>query len=406
MKRNKNEQGMAMVLVLLIMVVGVVLITAMLAMSRAENEQAIDQTENMKAYYIARAGADAMVYRLKTLPKPYWDSFTTTTLETNDITYGDGSFNVSVKRTGEDFAVTSTGKYRDTQQQVTAVLKHYNNTKLIYAVYSDDSMSGLSLKNLAGNVGSGGTIDYGNEADTNKFGPKSLERVPMSLSINVPDMSAFANTPVAFALSTTASTCYSSADVKNNKTWRIDTSNAEYNIPDPNNPVLTNVGSGNGSYMVVQVNGTNNDISGNLEVTGNKNLILVVNGPMTIGSALKLTGSGSVEVYVNDTTADADDFDLVINSSDSKDIINTSLDSDRLKFYLKTGTRMQIGNNPTIYGFIAGPDAYVEVANGNSIFNGAIYAGLVSIDSSSTINYQQPDDNTIRLESIQFAYWQ
>jgi type II secretory pathway component PulK len=129
MRQAKSNQGMAFVYVLLILVVGTVLVTGLLAVSQSENSQSINQGKNIKAYYIARAGADVMVHRLLTIDRDYWDDFATTHT-TNDTPFGGGSFKVSVSRTGDDYEVTSAGTYQNESQEVKAVLQYNPYTRM------------------------------------------------------------------------------------------------------------------------------------------------------------------------------------------------------------------------------------------------------------------------------------
>jgi hypothetical protein len=70
-------------------------------------------------------------------------------------------------------------------------------------------------------------------------------------------------------------------------------------------------------------------------------------------------------------------------------------------------TQMDIDVNGTFYGNIIGPDAQVDLKNGNTEFHGSVYAEYIDADAEVELYYEHPDEsNPVRVESIQFKYWE
>lgn len=424
MKRSKNEKGIALIYVILIMVVGAILVTGMIAMSQSENRQSIYQTKNMKAYYIARAGADTVIHRLETIDKQYWDDFTTQHI-TTPTAYGDGSFTVSVLRTGDDFEVVSTGTYQNVQQVAKAVLRYDAYTKMDFAIYAKDPIVGLSLDTLIGDIGSGGTIAFGNTADEGSYRPNCQEHVKMNPEVNTPVLTEvladLKNTvkhplyPESIALNgngntttTTASTYFTDVQVTHNgASWIINTDNAEYykyNNEALDQLEMTKTPQTGGKWMVIYIEDPS-EIAGTLQVTGNNNLMIIVEDQLEISGPITLSGTGKVEIHLIDTSNDNGDYDF--NFATQQAVIGVPSDPGRMQIYMADGTTMNFATNGCLYGYIIGPDSKISMSNGSTDLFGALYAKIVDINSSVGIHYSVPDDSdAIRLESIQFAYWE
>lgn len=424
MKRSKNEKGIALVYVILIMVVGTILVTGMIAMSNSENRQSIYQTKNMKAYYIARAGADTMIHRLETIDKQYWDDFTTQHT-TDPVTYGDGSFTVNILRTGDDYEVVSTGSYQNVQQTAKAVLKYDAYSKMDFAIYAKEPVVGLSVDTLTGDIGSGGTIAFGNSADEASYRPNCQEKVKMNPEVNTPVLTEvladLTNTvthplyPESIGLhghgdtaTTSASTYFSDVQVTHNgATWTIDTSAAEYYKYDNdalNQLEMTKTYHTGGKWVVVYI-ADPSEIAGGLRVTGNNNLMIIVEDQLELSGPLTLVGTGKVEIHLIDDSNDAGDYDF--NFATQQAVMGDPSDPGRMQIYMADGTTMNFDTNGSLYGYIIGPDSEVSMTNGNTDLYGALYAKIVDINASVGIHYVGPDDSdAIRMESIQFAYWE
>lgn len=427
-----NKKGAALVYVILVMVVGIILVGGMMTTSLSENKQSIYQTNSMKAYYIARAGADSMIHRLLTIDKQYWDDFTTqhTTDSTN---FGDGSFVVNVLRTGDDFEVVSTGTYNGVQNEVTAILKYNPYTKMDYAIFAKESLVNLSFDDINGPIGSGGSIAFGNHSDESSYRPLCHESSPFNPEIDMPDFSEVLTdikplTPPYTSINisgngdvatTSDSIYYQEVQVTHNGAkWIIDTTNpANFyykKINSSNELEMVDTYSGiTGKWMVVFIKDPS-VIAGEIEVIGNNNLMLVFEDAMAISGPITLTGSGNVEIYLTDTSDDTSesafspsirnyDFSLMTSSS----VIGDSSNPNRIIIYLEADTTMNFDTNGTLYGYIVGPDADVSLKNGGTMLVGALYANIAEVTASVEIDYVPPNDsNPIRVESIQFAYWE
>jgi hypothetical protein len=412
LKKATNEKGAALVATLLLMVVGVILVTGMVALSQSESRQTIDQTKNMKAYYIARAGADTMIHRLLTIDKEYWNDFTTT-LTTDATNFGDGSFVVSVERTNDEFAVVSTGTYQNAEEEVKAVLKYNPNTKMQYVIFTKDPMMDIAPGELNDDIGSGGIIKFKNDSYDTEFRPYANENVIFNPEISEVDLSDVESNlteadPLAPLLEV-SSIFSAGVDDHDLPSLTIDTSNADFEKQE--DEVTHEVSmvyddtSPTDPWMVVWLSGTSS--LSDIQITGNNNLMLIVDDSFEINGNVTLSGSGNVEIHViDDSTGEpADDYDLVLSSPHMS--IGSSADSDRIRVYLADNSHMKLDVNGGFYGYIIGPEAKVDIKNPHTLLYGGLYCKTVDIDANVEIYSATPnDDNPIRLESIQFAYWE
>lgn len=405
MKWLNNQKGMALASVLLVLAVGSILVVGMIAVSVSENRQAGYQTSSMKAYYIARAGADSMVRRLITMDKDYWNDFDTQQ-ETDPTDFGGGSVAVSVHRTGDDFAVAATGTYRGIERDVKAVLKYNPNSSLDYAIYSKDPMVNLQMKNCVGSIGSGGTIDFKTPSYESQFSDQAQENVVFN-----PEFTDYSFAGVQADLTTdttggkptisTDSTLFS-AKVKSSD-WVVDTTNADFDKQEDSDHAITMVQDTSSDPWMILWLTKDSVINGDLDVTGDHNLLIVVEESLTINGSILLSGTGNVEIHVIDGSDAADD--LVMDSPHVS--VGDPNDVGRVVTYLTDGSQMDLSINGTYYGCVIGPEATVSMKNGNTEFYGSLYSRVVTISANPSIYYTLPDDpSTIRLETIQFAYWE
>jgi hypothetical protein len=383
MKFFKNEKGMAFGAVLLVMTVGIILITGMLTISLNENKQAIHQTNSMKAYYIARAGADSMVHRLLTIDKEYWDDFTTLH-KTKPTDFGDGQVEVSVLRTGDDFSVVSTGTYRGQKKEVKAVLFYNPYTKFEYAIYSKESMELIQLGALNHDIGSGGEIGFKNPSYENLFRSYAQEKVIMNPEISDIDLDSFKDkltlanniqlTQNGQVETTSSSSKFDMVEVSHNSaTWKIDTGNANFIKCDCSDKIklLRNDDSSfhtdtnsDGLWTVIWLKDPS-IIQGNIEITGGNNLMFIVEDQLTFEGTIKNDSSGKVEIHVTDKDPLETDYDLILSSPHMS--VGALGEEERLSIYLWDNTRMNFNVNGDFYGYIIGPDANVDMKNANKV---------------------------------------
>lgn len=445
MKKLFDNKGMAFVNVILAMVIAVILVTAMMTLSLRENVQAIDQSENMKAYYIARSGAETMVHRLKTIEKEYWDDFTTehTTIP---IDYSDGSMTVKVKRSGSIFNVLSNGFYNGESQNSEAELIYNPNTNLEYALFSNLDMTGLNLGDLYYYIGSNGEINFGNQGDEGLYEEWTMEYQEIEYSYTEPSFLGLSNATMDLSIETnnthltdTGSISYENIETGNsNSVWQIDVDGADFKkyINEDDSSTQDGdvkfkvIGSTEPGYkesdenwLIIKIEDSA-VLDGDIEIIDSHpdtadNLVIVIEDYFKLGGELKYDDSfiGNVEIYVTDKDNDLDDSadgisgdsnegdaDLIINSPQV--IAGGENYPSRLIFYLSQNSHAIISVNSEIHGYIIGPDAKVSLANGQTTFYGAIIANEIEVASNVHIYYDFPDgSNEIKLESIQFSHW-
>jgi hypothetical protein len=414
----KNEKGMALGLVLLVITVGIILITGMMTISLNENKQAIYQTNSMKAYYIARAGADAMVHRLLTIDKEYWDDFTTLH-NTKATNFGDGQVEVSVLRTGSKYEVVATGKYNEQKREAKAVLLYNPYTRMEYAIYTKDPMVDIQLGALNYPIGSGGTIDFKNPSYENLYRSYAQENVIFNPAISEVDLSDVQVnlTPGGEILLdnngeeiiTDMSSLFAKVELTHSDTlWTIDTSNADFvkdeDLDRGDISMIYDNSSPDDSWMVIWLSAAS-IIQGDIEIIGDNNLMIIVEDKLTVQGTLTHSGSGKVEIHVIDSDPSEPDYDFILTSPGLS--IGGLGDEDRLGIYLWDDTQMDFDVNGEFYGFIIGPDADVDMKNPGSVIHGAVYCNIADIDANVQIFFPDEGDTIpIRIESIQFSHWE
>lgn len=406
MKPIRNEKGVALIYVILVMTVGIILVAGMMTVSLAETKQTVYQTDQMKAYYIARAGAESMVYRMRTIDSSYWDDFNTEQT-TNPTSFGDGTVAVSVKRTGAKFYVVSTGTYRGANQKVTAVLKYNPHTSLDYAIYAKSPIDGLQMKDLSGEIASGGTIDFQSPADANKFNSQAYENIDMNpayIGYDFSQVESYFSSQTPQTITGTAETDVSSIfDNVSDASWTVNTDNADFEKvenSDGSVEMVHNTGASD-PWTIVWLKDVSS-LSG-LNITGSHNLMIIVENQLTVNGSITLSGTGKVEIHVIDNNDPEDD--LIIQKNNTT--IGDPNSPGRLITYLTDGSQMYFHTNGSFYGYIIGPGATVSMKNGNTTFDGALYTNVVTISAEVSITYVPPEDDDIMyLGSIQFAYWE
>lgn len=410
----KNEKGMAFGAVLFVMTIGIILIAGMMTIAQSENKQSISQTNSMKAYYIARAGADSMVHRLLTIDKEYWDDFYTLH-NTNPTAFGDGQVEVSVLRTGSKYEVVATGTYNGQEREVKAVLLYNPYTKLKYAVYTKDPMEDIQLGALNYPIGSGGTIEFKSPSYENLYRSYAQENVIFNPAISEIDLSdaelnlTLAADILSTGITTDISAVFNKVELTHNSDlWTIDTSNADYvkdeDLDTGEISMVHDSSSPDDSWMVIWLKDPS-IIKGDINIIGDNNLMIIVEDKLEVKGTLTHSGTGKVEIHVIDSDPLESDYDFILSSPSLS--FGGPGDEDRLGIYLWDDTQMDFDVNGEFYGFIMGPDADVDMKNPNSVIHGAVYCNIVDIDANVQIFF--PDDGgtiPIRIESIQFSHWE
>ncbi len=166
-RNNKNERGSALITVLLVMVVLLILGTALMNTSVAENRFAAKNEDRLQAYYIARTGAQAVAEYI--IHGDASDIIGKTSEPNTQI--GGGSFTVSVQEDAEDsvYNIISVGEYNGTSQ--TAKIRLTTTGSGIGGIfqYALAAKSNINMSNASGSglniVGSAaaktGTVNLG-----------------------------------------------------------------------------------------------------------------------------------------------------------------------------------------------------------------------------------------------------
>ena len=154
-----NESGSVLALTLVIMLVLMILGTALLNMSLAENKFAIKQEDKMQAYYIARSGAQAVAEYMVLDNHGDAKNMVGTSATNNSV--GGGSFTVSVTQDPVNASiinVVSTGNFKNTTQS--AKLNVYKTSAGVGGLYNYAIVAKNNITST-NNAGSGTTINGG-----------------------------------------------------------------------------------------------------------------------------------------------------------------------------------------------------------------------------------------------------
>ncbi len=426
MRKLNNKQGMTYFMVIFIIAVGMILVSSMLKTALNENLQASYQADNMKAYNIARAGADVMVHRILTLHKDYWGDFASTQI-TEPVAFKDGEFTVSVTEISEhEYEIFSVGTYNDAISEVGAVIRLDYYFDWHYAIYTLDSMELMQIGSLGTQIASAGTIGFKNSAYDTLYRQYAEEEVILRPPLPTYDLTDVNTTnvtsgtidsfPAHHVELTTASTIFDSVIFdNNNQEWVIDTAAADFEQIDhgDSNYTMDYVGAG-GDWMVVQIDGESS-ILADISLVGDNNLLIIVTdgldfkGKLSYGydsdgdSSIDQPFSGKVEILFTDTDAEEDEFDFIFEGP------NTGVgndDTDRLTVILYDNTKTNLSVNGDFYGHIIGPGAYVEMKNAQTALYGTVICETVVVSANVQILYDPDVHGTPnKVILMQFAYW-
>jgi hypothetical protein len=126
-RKIKEEEGGALVLVLITMTVLFILGTTLLKISLSDNKFAILQEKNLKAYYIARAGAEATADYIKDNEHSFEDI--NNLIVDNDINentwtpFEDGKFKISFGGNAFFPIIHSLGTYESAEEKASVKLR-------------------------------------------------------------------------------------------------------------------------------------------------------------------------------------------------------------------------------------------------------------------------------------------
>lgn len=159
----KSKRGAALITVVIVFAVLMVMGFAVLAMSLVEAKQVVFQENQMKAYYAARSGADAVAAYLIENPSEL-DAFILKT-KTGPATgaIGEREFEVYVTGTEHEFIIESIAYYNSVEEsKVYLTMKEYN--LMDAAIFADKILYTGKNVNINGNIGTNNPgILFGNK---------------------------------------------------------------------------------------------------------------------------------------------------------------------------------------------------------------------------------------------------
>jgi len=431
-KNIKNEQGAALAYVVVVMTVVFLLMGAMISISMGENDQAMYQTDYMKAYYIARAGAESMAMEMERMDNKVYEQFLDEQVaEATDVLSGEGDLEVRVQKDGDQYRVSSLGTYKNTQASVNIMMSYRDRTEMEFGVYAKDAMSDVQVKDFTGQLASGGSIDFKTQSDKNEVGEaNTMPYTTNNVSITVPRLNGFSiineiDLDVNGDFMITESATITQWDMKNNKTLTIDTTLADYrkgSVEDYEDTFrLLSAGSSSDRWMVLLVQGEA-IMNGDIEVTGDHNLMIIVEDAFYLGGELRMVNGNRVEFYIMDesnSSASGNNifrdegkyYDLVIAGSNIIGDEGVNKKPNLLNFYIHGSdtfsNNVLMDTNAKFCGYVIGPEAYVKIKNGNTDIYGGIYAKEVDLDAS--ISYTQPNPSTetyTLYKQMSIDYWE
>lgn len=117
-KYINNNRGSSLIMIIVIMAIMMILSTTIMKVALAENNFAVKQENKLKAYYIARAGAQSVTEYMIHNPNGDAEEMLDKVSDWNEQ-IGGGKFQVSVEHDTDNNVVniTSTGEYRNQKQE-------------------------------------------------------------------------------------------------------------------------------------------------------------------------------------------------------------------------------------------------------------------------------------------------
>jgi len=183
---------------------------------------------------------------------------------------------------------------------------------------------------------------------------------------------------------------------------------------------LKTSGSGD-EWLVLLVQGEA-VMDGDIEVTGNHNLMVIIEDAFYLGGDLRIQNNNRVEFYIMDESNTSpshskfkdgghDSFDLVIAGNNVIGEEGSDRNPSLLNFYIHGSdtfsNNVLMNTNSKFCGYVIGPEAYVKVKNGSTDIYGGIYANKVDLDAS--ISYEQPNASTdtyTLYKQMSIDYWE
>lgn len=341
----KKKKGMALITVIMVLLVLSILGTALLSISVNENKFSINSERKMKAYYIARSGADAVASWIEDnaneasaiIPaNPESDAYTS-----DDVSFGDGAFSVKIVRDLMDPTMIkieansilknggTKGKAVLTMQEI----KGYYGQEIFTNAIFGSAITISGNANIIGNIEAINSINIkANKNITGTITENSGKIYPEPVFPELP-MGVYSDEGISI--------------------------DGEYAIPSNADLVFT---TAKNQILNVVVDGL--DIK-NITINGEGSVFLFLK------NSIKITGN------------------ININGSNKKE--KGTINPNALYIFGLEGNSFEFTGNSEVNGYIYAPNSDF-IMRGNVDITGAIIAGEVLFGGNSGVYYIAPDE--------------
>lgn len=374
--RMNNRRGIVLLYTFIVMLMISIVAAAFLFLASGRARAVAGEAASAKAFWLAEAGIQRVVYRLMTEP-----GYRSAPGNIGNTGLGDGTYSVAVIKSGNAYTITSTGAVYGVQRQVKTVLK---DTVFNYAGFGGSSVtmsgnartdsynSAVGRYNVNGNIGYKGAVGGNSNITVSgspfvngnaSTGPSGTFSDPthtyiygtVSHSNNV-SLPAVAVPSALTGLASGGAITLGKNDsdrVLNSGNYKFSTINIS-------------------SVRKLTINATTAPV--NIYLTGNTTSISITNSGQI---AIPATNTYPVTVYTDGST-----------SVGGAGVVNDTFIPSKLLLY-GTGTRaITISNSGSFYGAVYAPSASVSLT-GAGVLYGSIIAGSLTLANSGTVHYDQ-----------------
>lgn len=359
---GKAEKGSVLVMVMVTMAALLILGVVLANTGSAEILGTSRQEQKMKAFYLARSGAEAVASSIIKDPA-LAGSISGKESDPKDL--GGGTFKVKVVPSGDDLLLTATGKFRRAEETISLTLKKSNvslETLFDKVIFTNGDLD-ISANNahVYGDVESKGKIT--GEPEMNQATGEPYETIQYSEKVypspSFPDISYTRNKPLNNVIDRD---CHYQEIVANNEEITVRTDGKD-----------------------IQVIADKVDIKGKLTIKGGGRLLLFVAGDAEFKTP-SVSSAGSLYIFMQDGST------ITLQGNAGKD--------------------------ENFYGYIYAPTATVIMNSAQTEIHGGIIADRLvknegSDDFQGTLYYHEetevdPDDfvSIISLPSYQRSVWE
>lgn len=416
----KNEKGATLIMVMFLITVISIVVIVLLNSYQDEFFFNIREENRIKAYYIAKSGADIISAAIEASEV---DPSELNGKESSPVDLGDGKFSVKTYHTGKTTTVISTGIVKNISQTVFLQIVDGGFNIPNRAVHADE---GIDMENgvvdgeigvnsskkgaidLSGNPDIDGDIFVGPEADTeeavyapgnwwwNNYGG-SVKNLPKEEKYNLPEFPSFPYPPLKGDISLSANDKSSIS------------SNGRYDKIE----VLEN------SKLIIDVNDTDRIIQvKQLSISGNSQILVNQNGSgkliFYVENKLEMGGSTSINYWldqygnIKDTNHNhANNLEVYYDGGEKIDIagtqtINGSLYANRADIILEgsgsVAGNVLSGKNITIEGganttgrVVMAPNGDITLRGGAQVA-GSVIGNIVKLQGGARVYYKDELD--------------